>query len=68
MRRSRLGGEKLKEILIEERNMRRFDDLPTAAVPPLLKVKTLKVLGSATCDCEQLAQDARLGENHVIIS
>ena len=59
----------LKDVLIEEKTRRRNGEAPFGpngedpdeAQPPQLKVKTLKVLGTPTCDCEQLTSEARLG-------
>ena len=47
--------EKIKEILIEETAERRLQRLPTEAVVPLMKPKSVKQLGTITCDASELA-------------
>ena len=51
----------LKEVLVEEGVWRRNGELPTEAEPPHLKIKSLKVLGTPTCDCVELEKNAKLG-------
>ena len=48
-------------MLVEEGVWRRNGELPTEAEPPHLKIKSLKVLGTPTCDCVELEKNAKLG-------
>jgi len=51
----------LRKILMEEQEMRGEGRLPDEAVPPVLKVKTLKTLGTPTAHAEELQQDIKVG-------
>ena len=54
-------SEVLKKILMEEEEMRREGRLPGEAVPPVLKVKTLKTLGTPTAYAEELQKEIAVG-------
>ena len=45
----------LEEILLHEISQRRLRRIPTEAPPPEMKRRTLKQLGTATCDASELA-------------
>ena len=45
----------LEEILIYEMSQRRLQRIPTEAAPPEMKARTMKELGTATCDAQELA-------------
>lgn len=51
----------LEKILVEERTLEREGRLPTEAAPPVLKVKTLKTLGTATAYAEELQDHIKVG-------
>ena len=51
----------LDKILVEERTLKREGCLPTEAVPPVLKVKTLKTLGTVTAYAEELQDNIKVG-------
>lgn len=51
----------LKQILVDENTLRRDGELPEEAVPPVLKVKTLKTLGTPTAHALELQQTVKLG-------
>ena len=46
----------LEDILMEERDLECSDELPTAAVVPVMKRKTLKELGTPTAQAEELSE------------
>ena len=51
----------LNQILVAEKTLRRDKSLPDEAVPPPLKVKTLKTLGTPTAHAEELEKEAKMG-------
>ena len=51
----------LQKALVEERVLMRRGELPEQPMPPQFKMKTVKVLGTATCDALELQKSAKLG-------
>ena len=51
----------LKQILVDENTLRRDGELPEEAMPPALKVKTLKTLGTPTAHALELQEEVKMG-------
>ena len=48
----------LEEILVYEISQRRLRLIPTESATPAMKARTLKMLGTPTCDAQELAAEA----------